>query len=131
MQTDIIPNLPCQQRVLVCRVVPNEQESGCAVHVAHGCGRVPFSAKRRSKSREVRRAMVVDIVGLQHRARKLLQEIVLFVGGPIGANDSDALTTFYIPDFSKPLSDELEGFFPRRRGKAAIPADQWLLDSFL
>ena len=47
--------------------------------------------KRRRESREVRRAVMVDVVRLQHHSRKLLQQIIFFVGGAVRANHANRL----------------------------------------
>ena len=48
-----------------------------------------FAGQRRGESREVGGAMMVNVVGAQHQARELLQQVVLFVAGAVRADDAD------------------------------------------
>ena len=80
-QPYIVANLPCQQRVLLRRIVPNDQNRRRIVNISHAGSQSRLSMKRRSQSREVGRTMMINIVGVQHHARELLQQIIFFVGG--------------------------------------------------
>ena len=55
--------------------------------------RAVLPCKRCGEGREVGGAVMVDVVGLQHHARKFRKQVILFVGGAIGADDADRLTT--------------------------------------
>ncbi len=48
-----------------------------------------MSGERAGKGRVVGGAFVVNVVGLKNRPRKFLQQIILFVGGAVGADDAD------------------------------------------
>ncbi len=79
MQPHVGANLPCQQRMLVRRIVADQQDRRRIADIAHRCRRVRLSRQRRGESREVGGAMVVDVVRAQHQPRELLQQVVLFV----------------------------------------------------
>src|SRR5579871_5466760 len=68
--------------------------------------------------------MVINIVGAQHGAGELLQEVILFVGGAIGADYANGLAAFAVANFSQAFANIINGFFPGSRRKLAIPADE-------
>ncbi len=43
--------------------------------------------------RKIGGAMVVDVIGAEHGARELLQQVVLFVGGAVGTDHANGLRT--------------------------------------
>ncbi len=65
MQADIIPNLPGQQRMLFRRIIADQQNGRRVEHIPHAGSHLRLAAERGGESREVRSAMMVDIVGLQ------------------------------------------------------------------
>src|SRR5271165_743929 len=93
MQANVGADLPRQQRMLVCGIIADQQDGGRVVYVAHGRGHIAFSSQRGSESREVGSAMMVDVIGSQHQARELLQQVVLFVAGAVGSDDPDGTRT--------------------------------------
>ena len=99
MQPNIIPNLPRQQRMLLGRIIPDQQNRRRVKYIAHAGGGFRFSRKRRGKSREVGRPVMVDVVGLQNHARELLQQIILFVSRAVGAHDANGRAAVLIANF--------------------------------
>ena len=89
MQANVAANLPGQQRMLLGRIVADQQDRRRVEHVAHRGRGVWLAGQRRSESREVGGAMMVDVVGAQHQARELLQQVILFVAGAVGADHAD------------------------------------------
>src|SRR5690349_6788005 len=81
MQPHIVANLPCQQRMLLGRIIPNQQDCWCREDICHAGGGVRLAAKDCHEGREIRRAMMIDVIGLQHSASKLGKEIRLLVCG--------------------------------------------------
>ena len=61
---------------------------------------------------------MVNVVGPHHHAGELLQQIVLFVGRPVRADDADGLSAIFIANFFELASDQLERFFPSRWSQA-------------
>src|SRR5437667_1815771 len=109
--------------MLVGRIVSNQQNRRRVVHVTHaGCG-ISFALERRRKAREVRGAMMVDVVGVQYDASEFLQQIILFIGGARGTDHADRLSAVTIANLSKALSDDLECLFPGGRSQSPILAD--------
>ena len=60
----------------------------------------------------VRGAVVVDVVGAQHRAGEFLQQVVFFVGGAIGAENTDGLAALAIADFAQLAAGVRQGLLP-------------------
>ena len=50
---------------------------------------IGFAAEGGGESREVSGAVMIDVVGLQHRAREFREQIRFFVGGAVGADHAD------------------------------------------
>src|SRR5580658_4943697 len=112
MQPDIIPNLPRQQRMLLGRVVADQQNRRRIEYVPHTGRGFPLSRKSRYQGREVRSAMVVDVVSTKNHASELLQQVVFFVCRAVRAENPDRVSSRLIADFLEPPSDQFEGFFP-------------------
>ena len=85
-----------------------------------------LSRQRRGESREVGGAVMVDVVGLQHHARELLQQVILFVGGAVRADDADRLPAMLLASFLEALSDQLKRLFPGGWRQLPILANQRL-----
>ena len=79
VQTNIRADLPRQQRMFFRRVATDQQNRRRVRNVAQAGGRFLMSSQRARKPRIVRGPLVIDIVRLQNCARKLLQQIILFV----------------------------------------------------
>ena len=89
MQANVAANLPGQQRMLVGRIVADQQDRRRVGDVAHRSRCVWLARQRRGEGREVGGAVVVDVVGAQHQPRELLQQVIFFVAGVVGADDAD------------------------------------------
>ncbi len=46
-------------------------------------------------------AVVVDVVGAEHRARELLQQVGLFVGEAVAADDADGLAAAGVAELAQ------------------------------
>src|SRR5215472_4315864 len=117
--------------MLVRRVVSHQQYPRRMVNVAHSGGGLRLIHKSGRESRKVGRAVVVDVVGLKHQAGELLQQVVFFIGGPIRPDDTYSTATISVPHLGKAFSDQLKGFFPRRRHELPALADERLLDPLI
>src|SRR5215813_2640921 len=82
--------------------------------------------KCRRKRRQVRRTMVIDIVGTEHKACELLQQVTLFVGGSRRANHTNGFPAIAIANLAKLAADVLKGLFPRGGDETSISADERL-----
>src|SRR3974390_1218942 len=114
--------------MLLRRIAANQEERPPRAHIAQGSRRVGLARHRRCESREVRRAMVVDVVGPKHRACELLQQVVLFVAGTVGTNnstDSGACRSRFLES----TGDQLERLVPRRRNKLPVTFNQRARDA--
>src|SRR5258708_17298434 len=72
---------------------------------------------------------MVDVVGAQHRARELLQQVILLVGGVVGADDADGVAAVEIANFAEAAGDMADGFIPRYGREFALSADERLRQS--
>jgi len=115
MQPNIVSNLPCQQRMLLRRIIPNQQNRRGAEYIPHAGGCVGFSRQRGRKSWEVSRAVMINVVGLQHDASELLQQVVFFVGRASRTVNSNRLPTMHGADCRETIPHKFKCFFPRGR----------------
>src|SRR5258708_24392898 len=74
--------------------------------------------------------MVMDIVGWQNFAGEFRKQMSFFVRSTRRADDADRLSAVFVADFREFLSDQREGFFPRRRNQLAFLADERLSKAF-
>ena len=81
--------------MLIGGIVPDEQDRGSLRQIARARQRERYTCRiRQDRERshqggEIRRAVMIDVIGSQHRAGKLLQQIIFFVGGVIGTNHAE------------------------------------------
>ncbi len=73
--------------------------------------------------------MVVNVVGAQHGARELLQQIIFFVGGAIGADHAERLPAVRVLDLLELFANQVDGFFPGCGLELALAADHGLLEA--
>src|SRR5271165_206065 len=129
MQADVSTNLPGQQRMLLCGVVANQQHSRRVVNVAHASRCARFSSQGRGKSWKVGRAMVINVIGTQHQPREFLQQIVFFVAGAVGTDDTNGSRPAIGQCHLELRGDELERLLPRRGYKLAFALDERQLNT--
>ena len=75
--------VPGEKRMLFGWVAADEQNRRSSRGFAKASGYTRMSREGTCKCSEIRGALVVDVVGLENGPRKLLQQVVLFVGGAI------------------------------------------------
>ena len=63
---------------------------------------------------------MVDVVGLQHRPRKLLQQVVLFVGGLVGADDADRRAALAVANLLELAGGQTQRVLPGGRLQLAL-----------
>src|SRR5438046_8038622 len=73
--------------MLLRRIVANQENSGSIGHITHGSRRIFLSGNSPREGGKIGSAMVVNVVGSQHRPRKFLQQIVFFIGGAIRSEE--------------------------------------------
>ena len=64
--------------------------------------------------------MMINIVGSEHQARELLQEVILFVGGASRSDYADGRAAIAIAHFFELTGDQFECCFPCRRLELAV-----------
>src|SRR5438067_7035329 len=115
MQPDIVPNLPCQQGMLLRRIIADQQDRWRVEHIPHAGGRPRFPSHSGGKRREVSGAVVVDIISVKDYASELLQQIIFFIRGAIRAEDSDCLSSMLLANFFEAPPYQVEGRLPCAR----------------
>ena len=80
-------------------IAADEQDAPARGDVAQAGGFARMAGEGAGKGRVVGGALVVDVVGAEHRARELLQQVVLFVGGAVGADDADGRAALAVANF--------------------------------
>ena len=115
--------------MLVGRIVSNKKYGRRIEDIAHARCDVQLSRKRSHESGEIRRAMVIEVVGLQHHTCKFRKQIILFIGCAVRAYYANCLATFFVADFRKMFPDQLESFFPGGWCKTSFLPNQRLLET--
>ncbi len=73
---------------------------------------------------DVKPRTVIDVVGADHRAAQLLDEIVLLVGTLGRAEEGQRIGPALPHDLGELVSDQVEGFIPGGLDELAVLADQ-------
>src|SRR5664279_3085938 len=73
--------------------------------------------------------MVVNVVGAQNQPRELLQQVIFFVAGAVGANHADSGGAVAGQHLLELRCDQLQCLLPSRRNEFAFVLDEWLLDA--
>src|ERR1022692_3067603 len=98
--------------MLLGGIVTDQQSCRSIEYVAHAGRYFRLAGESRGKSREVGSPVMVDIVGLQHHASKLLQQIIFFVGGPVRSENTDCPSAIFVANLRESFSDQFKRFFP-------------------
>src|SRR5438270_9007407 len=64
--------------------------------------------------------MVINIVGAEHRAGKLLQQVGLFIRDAVRADDADGFASPRVPPFAELLADVVQRDLPADVQKLAV-----------
>src|SRR5258708_15744085 len=105
-------------------IIADQQNSRSTGHVTHSSGAVLLARNSGSEGGVVRGGMGVNVVCSQHRARKLLQQIVLFIRGAVGTNHADGLSALGVADLTQAFAYMFNRFFPRSGLESAVLANQ-------
>ena len=89
VEADVGAEIPGGERGLVGGIAAEEHDGGGGLGVALGGGEVSAAGECGGEGGVVGGAMVVDVVGVEDGARELLEEVGLFIGEAVGANDAD------------------------------------------
>ena len=112
--------------MLLGGIVADQQNRRRGVDVRHAGGCIGLTAQRRRKGREVGRAVMIDVVGLQHHTREFRKQISFFVRGARRSDHSDRGASIFFSNFGELFSDQIKGFFPRCRSQLALLANERL-----
>ncbi len=122
-------NLPGHQRILFAGIVAHQQEGRRRGQIAHASQRsAPGGTARASSSHAgvIGGAVMIDVVGADGRASDASEQIVLFVGGAVRADDADGLGAALGSHGGQARRGVLQRLFPGRRRELAAAADQRL-----
>ena len=122
VQAYIGAQVPCEQGVLLGGVVAEKQDGRRGLRVAQPGLPLAMSGERADKGGVVRGAVVIDVVGSEHGAGKLLQQVILFIGRAIGADHPDRLAAAALANLPQPDTGTLERLLPAGFGKLSIRA---------
>src|SRR5882762_6921884 len=93
-------NLPSGERILVGRVVADEKNRFGMVKLIHGQqGISSVFTQRGDQASVICGAMVIDVVGAEGGAGQALEEIVLFVGGAVRADEAERIRPVFGVNF--------------------------------
>ncbi len=85
-------NLPGDQRVLLGRIVADEQDRVRFVQLRHrGAGVAGLRAQRGDQARVIGGAVMIDVVRADGRARDAPQQIIFFVRRAVRADEADRI----------------------------------------
>src|SRR5579864_146077 len=126
MQTHVVANLPGKQWMLVGGIVADDQDGRSVVDLAHGRSSVWLAGERGGESREVGRAVMVDVVGVQHHAGKFREQVIFLIRRAARANHADRVSAVFVPNFGEAFANVGERFFPGCGSQLAIFADERL-----
>ena len=109
------------------RVGADEQDAGRLVKVGHRVGggagaQGPLHAQGGGGVADPGAA--VDVVGADHYPKKLLHQVVFFVGAAGGGDAGQGIRAVAILDLLEAAGAIVQGLVPGRRLELAVPADQ-------
>src|SRR5450631_800753 len=108
-------------------IIAEDQDGRGGHGFAQGSGAVLMAGEGACKGGVVGGAVVVDVVGAEHGAGEFLQEVVFFVGGAVGAENSYGLAALDIADFAQLAAGVRQGLLPTDFCEFAV----WLADERL
>ena len=124
---DSAANLPAHERILVRRVVPNQQHRLRLIQLLHRQqGIAGAIAQRRYQACVIRRAVMVDVVRSKRRARQPLQQVILFVRCPVRTDEPDRVLAVGVVNRLQLARCGLRGFFPGNGIELVALANQGL-----
>ncbi len=130
MIANIGADIPRRARSLIRRIAADKKNCRSGERIAQRCGAVCMSGERLGEGDVVRRTVMIDVVGAENGAGELLQQVRLFVGQAIAADDADGLSAARIAEFAETLADVVERFFPAYGLEFAVGlADQRMRDA--
>ena len=103
---------PGEKRMLFGWIAADKQNRRSGSDVAQAGGLAGASSKGAGEGCVVGGACVVDVVGFEHRARELLQQVVFFVGGAVGADDADGCAAARVANLFELAGGEADRVFP-------------------
>src|SRR4051794_5203459 len=110
--------------MLLGRITADQQNGRRAVNISHAGGATGFSREGGGQRREVSRAVMVNVVGLQNDACELLQQVIFLVGSTARPENADGLAPMTLQGFAEIPPHQLESFLPACRCELAIFADK-------
>src|SRR5579871_134163 len=130
MQAHVIPDLPGQERMLLGGIVADQQDRRSGEDLRHASRCIRLPTQRGCESWEVGRAMVVDIVSLQHRPGEFRKQIVLFICGAVRTDHANRRPAILISHFCKLFSNQFKGLVPSAGSQAPIFPNKRLREAF-
>ncbi len=114
--------LPGEERMLVGGIAADEKDGAGGSDVAQAGGFAGVAGEGAGEGRVVGGALVIDVVGAENRAREFLQQVILFVGGAVGADDADGRAAARVANFFEFAGGDSEARAPRWRARVCRAA---------
>src|SRR6267378_3756042 len=105
MKPDVVANLVGEQRMLVGRIVADQQNGRCVEHFAHRGGDPWLAVQSARECSVIRSTVMVHVVRLEDHTGKLREQIILFVHSTVGSDHADRGTTVLVSDLGKTLAN--------------------------
>src|ERR1019366_8122017 len=117
--------LPWDQRILLGRIVADEQNRVRFIELRHGRARCRcLLAQRGDQAGVIGGAVMVQVVRADGCARDAPQQVIFLVGCAAGTDESDRIRAGRLVYLSEPPRDFRQGVFPARRLELAVPTHQ-------
>ena len=106
--------------MLVGGIAADEQDGAGGSDVAQAGGFAGMACERAGEGGVVGGALVVDVVGAENGAREFLQQVILFVGGAVGADDADGCAAARVANFFELAGGDADAHVPMWRARACL-----------
>ena len=106
--------------MLLGGIVAQQQDGRRGHGIAQRSGAVLLSRDRAGEGGVVGGAVMIDVVGSQHRPGQLLQQVVFLVGGAVGADDADGAAAPALANFAQLGACVLQRLLPTDFGELAV-----------
>src|SRR5262249_13712722 len=112
MEANVGAEVPGGAWGLAGGVAADDEDRGVVLRVAQGGGAVGLTGECLREGDVVGSAVVVDVVGAEYGAGELLEEVGLFVGESVAADDADRFAAFGVAQLTELLACVMEGLLP-------------------
>src|SRR6185312_9769829 len=116
--------VPCSERSVVGWIAADDEQRLCLLHTMLRRKASGSAGECGSKRNVIRRAMVIDVVGADHRACEFLEQVILFVRCAVGADDADGVCAALVAQLAQIGAGVGQRLFPGDGLELAVFADE-------